>query len=160
MGIARARSFSLVELMAVLVIIGLLASVSVISISVIPSRQTQATARKVASDLCWVRELALTQDSDYCVRFSSDSDKFFSDVHKGLCTSADIIRHSYLRTPIVSPSGDFDIRFNTPDGGVAEGGTAYYDGSGTLEIDFSADEDTGWRVSVFEETGAVTLEQW
>lgn len=156
------NSFSLVELVSVLAIISLLAGVSLVSISVIPSRQTQVTARKVAFDLCWARTLAFTQNSDYCVRFYTDSGKFFADVHKGDCSSTDIVQHSFLRSPIVSPGSDFELEFKTHEGAVAEGGSADYDGSGRLDIDFSSEPGgtNGWRVSVFESTAAVTVAQW
>ena len=154
--------FTLMEMLVVLIIVGVITAMGVISLSFVPTRQTIVNTQKLAADLRWVRAAAVSSNSDYCVRFSEESGKYFYEVHKKTCSGTRVTKKS-LEVPIYAPLTPFDIMFYTFDSAfITKGGTVYSDRSvdERLDIELSPSSDKQrWRVSVFETTGYIIEEK-
>lgn len=148
------KAITLPELIIVIGIMVVISTLAVFSSSYLPTRRLQGEASKMVSDLCLVREKALTENSDYCVRFSSNT----YDIYKGTCGSSSFIRHREIKSSISSPSVPFDLTFYAFDNGSGrQGGTAYSSasgGSGELVINIEQ-ESRSRNVHVFQETGYI-----
>lgn len=108
----------------------------------------------MVSDLCLIREKALTENSDYCVRFSTNT----YDIYKGTCGSAYFIKHCEIASSISSPGVPFDLTFYAFDNSSGhEGGTAYSSASGSSgELVINIEQESRSRsVHVYQETGYV-----
>ena len=63
------KGFTLVEVLVVVAIISILTGYTAFSFSLISPRHIDAQSRKLASDLCWVRDMAVAAHQNFTVDF-------------------------------------------------------------------------------------------
>ena len=73
---SRARGFSLIELVAVMSVLGLLAAGTAATLTVLESSQRSAAARAVERDLRYARERAMTTGRTHWVHFLPAQDRY------------------------------------------------------------------------------------
>jgi len=61
--------FTLMEIIVVVAIISILTGYTAISFSLISPRKIEAETRKLVSDLCWVRDMAVARHQDFRIDF-------------------------------------------------------------------------------------------
>jgi prepilin-type N-terminal cleavage/methylation domain-containing protein len=76
------RGFSLVELVAVIVILAIMGATATMSMTGVASNRRAAAARQIARDLGWLRERAMTKGLPTWATFNTSTDTytFFDDV--------------------------------------------------------------------------------
>lgn len=150
-----ARGFSLVELLVVVAIIAVMAAVSMVSFSSLTGNRLTADTRKIVTDLCWVRQLALsghqnfvnTGRQNYIVDFDTVNERY--TVYWG-----SIAPNNQIKTQIFSPGIDLvsitpsaQVTFSYPQGSA----------SAATTITLSAQGKTK-AVQVFAATGYVRIQ--
>lgn len=171
------------EIMVVIAIVTLISAMAAISFSGIGPRKVEAEARKIVSDLYWVRSMAISRHQDYWIRFSSDAYEVF---HTSI-DPANFIKREELAVAIINPFClpspaclppappcippppacapppplcSFDLVFYTfNDSPYRLGGTAYCAQSVDNELIITlSDGNRTQRVHIFEETGYAKIE--
>ena len=117
---SKSKAITLAELVTVIAIAGIITGIAMLSMAVLPTRRLQGEARRIVTDLAWVREMASSTHSDYCVRFESSA----YEVYRGTCSSGTFLSRDSLQVSITSPSTPFNVNysgFNSNDlGGVVD----------------------------------------
>jgi len=152
------KMITLVEMIVVVTIVSIISAVGVFSTTLIASRRLQQEVSLIRADLGWVREMAVSKNSDFCVRFL---DAHTYQIFEGDCSSTgNFMKEVRLRSSIVNPSPPFDITFYTFDSArPTPGGVAYSASSSGGELVITLQQQTRTRnLRIFEETGFITIE--
>ncbi|MFH1339349.1 MAG: hypothetical protein ABIH40_05860 [Candidatus Omnitrophota bacterium] len=177
----RKTAFTTVEILIVIIIVAVISGLAALSFSTIGPSRAEAEAIKITGDLCWVREMAISQNKDCWIRFASDSYEVF---HTSI-DPANFIKREELEVTIINPLClasppclppsppcippppacapppplcSFDLVFYTfNDSPYRVGGTAYSAEStgGELVITLSEGNQS---IRIFEETGYAKIE--
>ena len=74
--LSRKYSFTLIESIVVIAIIGAVAAMTGVSITVIDSRQLKSDIHRLLADLQWAREMAMTRHQDYTVSIDISNNSY------------------------------------------------------------------------------------
>jgi prepilin-type N-terminal cleavage/methylation domain-containing protein len=74
--ISRAKGFTLIELIAVIAIVAVVSGLSLASFSTLTGDRLTADARKIASGLCWARQLAAAKHRNHIVVFDTAAESY------------------------------------------------------------------------------------
>lgn len=109
------KSLTLIELVIVVTIIAILTATGLVSFSIIAPRQLEAEARKIVSDLCWARQMAVATHQDYIVVFDTTNDRYI--IYRDSITPANEIKRQSLEVDLVSVTpAPTQLQFNFPSG--------------------------------------------
>jgi len=123
--IQNLKGFTLAELLTAITIVIILASISITAFrNIRPSLQLSGTARNLVTDLRYAQQLAVTEQKDHGVRFSTTTeDKYQIIRHENTTTT--VLKEELLPEEIdfqqITPLINNEIRFN-PYGAVKEEG--------------------------------------
>lgn len=92
------KAFTLIELMIVLVLIGLLISMTLPSSTPVVHEQLQAVGQIISTDLAYARSLAIAHGSTYRVRFELANNRYILQ-HTGPDSTLNILPQSPWRNP-------------------------------------------------------------
>lgn len=141
---------TLVETVVVIAITVILAGVLLTSYANIITRNVEADARRIVSDLGWVRQLAVSTHTDYCIRFNANDYQIYTNT----CgVSANLMKRQNLDVPIINPGTPFDLTYSSPRGTASSSASV----SNVLTITLTRDNRTK-NVLVFENTGYVKMQ--
>ena len=139
------KGFTLIELVIVVAIIAVISAGALISLSTIGPKRLEAEARKIVSDLCWARQMAVAIHQNYIVDFEPVNERYI--IYRGSVDPANEIKRQNLEVDLVSvvplPA---QLQFNFPRGT-----------SQSKQINLSYQGRTK-QVLVFGETGYVRLQ--
>lgn len=139
----RKKGLTLVELMVAVAVIVLIAVVSIVSFSILTPRRLEAEARKIVSDLCWARQMAVAKHQNYIVDFEAVNERYF--IYETSIAPGNLIKRQDLEVDLFSVDSN-PVVFNSP------GGT-------TQDNRFELRYRGGQRgIIVFGETGYVRIE--
>ncbi len=151
------KMITLVEMIVVVTVVSIISAVGIFSTTLITSRRLQQEVSLIRADLGWMREMAVSKDSDFCVRFL---DAHTYQIFEGDCSTGNFMKEVRLRSSIISPSPPFDITFYTFDSArPTPGGVAYSASSSGGELVITLQQQTRTRnLRIFEETGFIAIE--
>ncbi len=117
------KSFTLVEILVVIGILGILVSISIpIMRNFQPGLQLRNSTQEIISDLRYAQQLTITQQREYCVRFFP-AEKKYQIIQ---CEATQFLKEKVLpqeiKTLSISVFTNNEIRYN-PYGAVREEGT-------------------------------------
>lgn len=139
------RGFSIVEMAVVIMVIAMLTALGMISFSSVIPKRLEAEARKIVSDLCYAREMAVSKHNNYIVDFDITNE--FYTVYEGSINPNNLIERQKLEIDLVSVTPlPNRIQFNYPFG-IAE----------DKQIDLNYRGKTK-RITVFGNTGYVKMQ--
>lgn len=148
----RARAFTLVEVIVVLVIIGVLAAISLPRFAAFYShRRMQLVVRKIVADLAYAQHLARLKGANQKVSFAISSDMYELKGVQDLDHPGQEYRVTLSDEPYVAQitsadfGGDSNLEFNLY--GVPDSG-------GTIVVERGSH---GFRLTIDAETGEVTV---
>ena len=87
---AGRKGFTLIELIVVIAIIAVMSAVSLASFSVLTGNRLNADARKIVSELCWVRQLAVAGHQNYVNTGRGNYIVAFDDVNEAYTLYCDL----------------------------------------------------------------------
>ena len=151
------KAVTLVEMVVVVAIIAIISAVGIVSFSFVTSRRLQRDISLVRADLGWVREMAISKNSNFCVRFL---DAHTYQIFEEDCDTGNLVKEVQLESSIVNPSPSFDVTFYTfDDTHPIPDGVIYSESSvnGELVITLQQQSITG-NLHIFEETGFIDVE--
>ena len=73
----KTKALSLVEMAVSLAVMAVIASVTLVSFSILGSRRLETAARNLFADLGWARQMATNRHLDYIVDFDSVNDEYY-----------------------------------------------------------------------------------
>lgn len=82
--------YTLVEIMTAVVILGLLAALAMPSFEPGIATQLDSSAQIIAADLAQIRQLAVANNSKYCLTFDASENRFYWE-HTGTNTALDVL---------------------------------------------------------------------
>lgn len=141
----RRSSFTLIEMIVVILIIGIFTAVVGVSFTMIESRRLKSEVNRLVADLQWARELAVTQHKDYKVTFDRTQNTYtITDINNNPLPS----RINPVRLSVNIQTSPNRIEFHYP--------------SGTASV-YPAIQDSivltlgsrSSRLDIFEDTGYV-----
>jgi Tfp pilus assembly protein PilE len=94
---------SLVELVVVIAIVSIVIAVAGVSYSTLNAPQLDTNARKIASDITWAKERAITIHQHHAIRFNT-ANKSYAIYKTPTGTTADIVPANLLKTAFVDMS--------------------------------------------------------
>lgn len=118
--ISRAKGFTLIELIAVIAIVAVVSGLSLASFSTLSGDRLTADARKIASDLCWVRQLTVTTHQNYVVDFAATN----YAIYRGSIAPNNQIKTQNLYTGITLSAAPTQLTFSFPRGTAQNGSIA------------------------------------
>lgn len=141
----KMKGFTLIELVIVVAIVAIITVAGLISFSIFIPRRLEAEARKIISDLCWARELAVASHRNYIVVFEPDNERYI--IYRDSVAGGNEIKRQSLEVDLVSlvPSTN-QITFYFPKGDTR-----------SKEINLSY-QGNPKRIIVFGETGYVRMQ--
>lgn len=152
----RRAAFTTVEIVTVITIITVISGLAVASFSAIGPKRLEADTRKIIGDLCWAREMAISQHRDYVAHFENN----YYEIYHTSVDPANLLKRENLDVTINNPAYPFDLTFyrfnNSP---YRLGGTAYSAASVDNELVVTLfDRGRTQDIHVFEETGFMKME--
>lgn len=112
--------FTLVELIAVIAIVAAVSGLALASFSTLSGDRLTADARKIASDLCWARQLAVTTHQNYVVDFSAAN----YSIYRGSVAPNNQIKNQNLYTGVTLSAAPAQLTFSFPQGTTQNGSIA------------------------------------
>jgi prepilin-type N-terminal cleavage/methylation domain-containing protein len=70
------RAFTLIEILIVVAVTGMLMAITMMSITLLFSRQLDGDTRKLSSDICWAREMTLSKHDDHTVNIDTAAESY------------------------------------------------------------------------------------
>jgi prepilin-type N-terminal cleavage/methylation domain-containing protein len=70
------RGLTFLELIVVLVVLAVVSTAGLVSFSQIDDRKLDSEARRIVSDICWVRELAMNTHKNYVINFDGINNSY------------------------------------------------------------------------------------
>jgi Tfp pilus assembly protein FimT len=141
----RNKGLSVIELVVVVGIAGIIAVMSLVSTERTAVFQLDSDTRKIANDLCWAREMAVSLHDDFIVVFDSANENY--TIYKGSIVPTAMRKRQQLKIDIVSiiPAPE-QIAFYFPAGSAQ-----------AKQISLGYRGRTG-TIDVFGETGYVKIQ--
>lgn len=113
----RAKGFTLIELIAVIAIVAVMSGLSLASFSTLSGDRITANARKIVSDLCWVRQLAVTTHQNYVVDFTAAN----YAIYRGSVSPSNQVKAQTLHAGITLSAAPSQLTFSFPQGTTQNG---------------------------------------
>jgi len=140
--------FTLMEIIVVVAIISILTGYTAISFLLISPRKIEAETRKLVSDLCWVRDMAVARHQDFIVDVTNKT----YTIYQNSIAPANLISQKTLDVDEVSISIDPpDIYFYSPKGTIHSQGTTQPEQI-TLDLSYRGNSR---QITLFSETGYI-----
>ncbi len=106
---------TLIELLSVIAIIAVISGVSLVSFTSLTGDRLETDARKIVSDLCRARQMAVATHQDYIVDFDLINERY--TIYRGSIAVINQLKIQNLTADIVSVvPGPVQITFNSPVG--------------------------------------------
>jgi Tfp pilus assembly protein FimT len=139
------EAFTTVEIVIVITIIAIISVLAVVSFSTISPKRLEAEARKIISDLCWVREMAVAGHQNYFVVFDTLNEQY--EIYRGSINPNNQVKFENLEVDLVSVTpAPAQLQFSFPLGTTQ-----------SKQINLSY-QGRAQQVRVFGETGYVRME--
>ena len=107
--------FTLMEIIVVVAIISILTGYTAISFSLISPRKIEAETRKLVSDLCWVRDMAVARHNNFVIDFDTANRSYY--IYQNSISPANLIERKVLNVDAVfTPPAPTNIHFYSPKG--------------------------------------------
>jgi len=104
----KKQAFTLIELIVTVTIIAVITAAGIASFSTLVPRRLEAEARKIVSDLCWAREMAVARHQNYIVDFDTTNERYI--IYRGSINPNNQVKYQNLEVDLISVT-DF---FGTP----------------------------------------------
>ena len=141
----KKNGLTLAEIVIVVAVMGLLMGITMLSISLLFSRQLDGDARKLSSDICWAREMTLSKHDNHTVTIDTAAEKYTITDSAG-----NVVRPAQaLKVDIASSPNT--ITFQAPYG------TAVLNPAGSTLITLTK-ESRQKQIGIRTETGYVKIE--
>ncbi len=109
------RGITIIELIVVIAIIAVLAGASMLSFTSLIGARLDADARKIMSDLCWVRQMSVATHQNYIVDFDPVNERY--TIYRGSIAFNNQVKLQNLTADLVSVvPGPAQITFSFPQG--------------------------------------------
>jgi prepilin-type N-terminal cleavage/methylation domain-containing protein len=143
------KGFTLVEIIIVVVILGIAAALVVPTLSSAADMQVRSAANRIAADLDYAKNLAITHQSRYCVIFNEASESY--EIRVDPFGVSDVIDHP------VNP-GSFVVDFSADSRlSRVDVVTADFDSETTITFDYLGSPYSGTDTSSPLNSGQITL---
>ena len=116
----KIKALSLVEMTVVLTIIAIVTSAIVIYFAGPGSRRLEGEARKIVSDLCWARDMAVGKHINYIITFDTTDDSYavYEDRNRDdIPDAGEKLNEVRLETDLIPPT-PASISFHFPYGRI------------------------------------------
>jgi len=147
----RGAGFTLIEVIVVIIIIVVMTVISLASFSQLAPKRLSAEARKMVSDLAWVRQMAVATHNDYIIHFDTSAERY--KVYRGSVSPANEVKNVLLGVDLYSVSPGTDLRFCTFSDSNPQAGKADNDFTITLKR-----EGKQKIISVYQGTGYIKVQ--
>jgi len=113
--ISNGAGFTLIELMVTITIIAVITAAGIVSFSSLVPRRLEAEARKIVSDLCWARDLAVARHQNYVVDFDTTNERYI--IYRGSINPVNEVKRQNLEVDLASVTpAPAQLQFNFPSG--------------------------------------------
>ena len=111
----KKQAFTLIELIVTVTIIAVIAAAGIVSFSTLVPRRLEAEARKIVSDLCWARDLAVARHQNYVVDFDTTNERYI--IYRGSINPVNEVKRQNLEVDLASVTpAPAQLQFNFPSG--------------------------------------------